>query len=93
MAMNFDQGEFSFDDGADETGYHLWRERLDAERRAFEKRWGVPLNHQVTVQLRGFLQPLAGRIEVVDHRSEPPRFRLGRVEFRLEEIESLIRAD
>lgn len=91
--MNFDQGEFSFDANDDETGYHRWRERLDEQRKAFEKRWGVPLGHRVRLQLRGYQQPLSGRIEVIDPRSTHPRFRLGRLEFHPEDIESLVRED
>ena len=91
--MNFDQGEFSFDDTGDEPGYRRWRERLDEQRRAFEKRWGVPLNQSVRLQLRGYDRPLIGRVEVVDPRGKIPVLRIGRIEFRPEEIESVVRDD
>lgn len=91
--MNFDQGEFDFDRPGNEAGYERWRERLDQQRRDFEKRWGVPLGHRVHLRLRDHARSVTGRIEVTDLRASPPRFRIGSIEFTADEIESVVRND
>lgn len=91
--MNFDQGEFDFNPSGDEAGYRRWQERLDQQRRDFERRWGIPLGHRVRVQLEHHAKPLVGRVEAIQARSAKPRLRLGTVEFSPDQIESVVRED
>lgn len=88
--MPFDQGQFDFESGS-EAGYRRWRERLETERRAFEKRWGVVLGRRVRVQLRDHDRPLEGSLALVSEtKANPPRFRIGSLEFTALEIESVV---
>ena len=92
--MNFDQGRFDFEHPGSEEGYRHWRERLDAERRAFEKRWGVILGRRVRLQLRDYDPPVEGCLTLVERGSKGtstvPRFCLGTLEFTAAEIESVV---
>jgi hypothetical protein len=94
---SFDQGEFNFDARGSEDGFRKWREELDAKKRAFEMRWGVILNRQVSVVLRDHRKPLVG---VLDWKSDfkkdpcaPPVFRLRGLEFMAAEIESIVQVE
>ncbi len=94
--MSFDQGEFNFDANGSEDGYRRWREELEAEKLAFETKWGVALGKRVTVSLKDHAKPLSGLIEWLQipgqARNAPPRFRLRGLEFGPDEIESLVQA-
>ena len=80
---------------SDTDGFARWKEEAEAARRAFEKRWGVPLGKTVRIQLRGESREREGRLRLVD---EPPqdsskhlRLTLGGHGFGANEIESLVR--
>jgi hypothetical protein len=80
---------------SDANGFARWKEEAEAARRAFEKRWGVPLGKTVRVQLRGESREREGLLRLVD---EPPRdsskhlrLTLGGHGFGANEIESLVR--
>lgn len=95
--MNFDQGKFDFEQSGSEQGYRRWQERLDAERRAFEKRWGVILGRRVRLQLRDYDRPFEGSLTLVEERTKKknsaPRLCLGSLKFTAAEIESVITID
>lgn len=95
--MSFDQGTFDFTAAGSETGYARWQERLDAERRAFEKRWGVVLNRRVSLKLSSFDKPLVGIVSIRKRprhgSSRPLLLRINNVEFTPAEIESVVRLD
>lgn len=91
--MSFDQGEFEFEDEGNADGYRRWRERLDEQRRAFERRWGIPIGPRVRLRLRGYRKSIIGRIETSDPRSSRPKFRIRGIEFAPDEVESVSRED
>lgn len=80
---------------ADESGYDAWQSEREATRRAFEKRWGVPLNKRVRVQLRGEPREREGLLRLVEEldgsRKKSLRLRLGDFLFNASQIESLSR--
>jgi hypothetical protein len=92
--MNFDQGQFDFDRSGPSDGYRRWIERLNAERRAFESRWGIILGRKVRLQLRDHLRAVEGILTCIDPprpgKPRKPRFRLGALEFTSSEIESVV---
>jgi len=95
--MSFDQGQFDFDAGNGEGGYHRWRQKLDAQKRAFEARHGVILGTKVQLQLRDFASPLTGTIHLVQKRStsgnSKPLLQIGSVQFSPDDVESVLRLD
>lgn len=78
-----------------EEGFARWKEEAEKERRAFEKRWGVPLGKLVRVQLRGESREREGLLRVVEEpaRSSAKALRLtmGGHAFAAAQIESLVR--
>jgi len=79
---------------SDANGFARWKEEAEVAKRAFEKRWGVPLGKTVRIQLRGESREREGRLRLVD---EPPRdsskhlrLTLGGHGFGANEIESLV---
>jgi len=80
---------------SDANGFARWKEEADAARRAFEKRWGVPLGKTVRVQLRGESREREGLLRLVDEPSRGSnkhlRLALGGHTFGANEIESLVR--
>lgn len=91
--MDFDQGEFNFEQKGDESGYREWMAELDRKKADFERRWGVRLGKQVSLQLRGFAKPVEGTIRLDPaHRpapGKPHRLVIGSLEFFPGDIESL----
>jgi hypothetical protein len=94
---NFDQGEFNFAAKGSEDGYRKWREELDANKRAFETRWGVILSRRVRVSLKDHAKPLTGILELLTdpkkRAASRPMFRLKGLEFSPAEIESIVQLD
>ena len=76
-------------------GFTRWKEEAEAARRAFEKRWGVPLGKAVRVQLRGEPREREGLLRLVDEPTRGSfkhlRLTLGGHRFGANEIESLVR--
>ncbi len=95
--MAFDQGQFDFDAPGSDAGWRRWREELDANKRAFESRWGVVLGKRVTVWLKDHAKPLSGMLEwqepVKGKRNDPPSFKLRGLEFVVGEIESVVQEE
>ena len=93
--MDFNQGNFDFDVPGDESGYRKWQEELIARKKQFEIRYGIVLSSRVRLTLRGEDKPLEGIITLCDssepkHRSKL-HLRMGKREFILAEIESVMR--
>lgn len=92
--MAFDQGQFDFGTNGSGDGYRLWRERLEAERRQFESRWGVIVGRKVRVQLRDHAKAVEGilelRVPAGRGGKKAPVLRLGSLEFCPSEIESVV---
>lgn len=80
---------------AGEDGFARWKEDAEAARRAFEKRWGVPLGKLVRVQLRGEAREREGLLRVVEEpagsSAKPLRLTLGGHTFAAAQIESVVR--
>jgi hypothetical protein len=97
FAMSFDQGQFNFDAAGSESGYHRWREELDAARKAFELRWGVILSRRVVVMLQDHDKPLEGLLRQVPQkgkkRNAPPEFELCGLRFTAGMIRSIVQVD
>ena len=95
--MNFDQGEFDLSGNGSEVGHRKWLLELEEKKRAFEVRHSVIIGRRVRVQLIGELNPLEGMIHVVSQRPDLPatklRLSMGKREFGVGEIESLIRLE
>lgn len=95
--MDFDQGELNFNGNGSEDGFRKWRHELDEKKRAFEIRHGVILGKHVRVQLRGELRELEGMVHLISKQIPGPsallRMRIGRREFVVAEIESIIRIE
>lgn len=93
--MEFNQGSFDFDSPGDETGYRKWQEELDARKKRFETRYGIILGSRVRLTLIGENTPLEGIITLCDSNEPAIRSRLhlrmGKREFILAEIESVMR--
>ncbi len=81
----------------DESGFASWKAEQDAARRDFEKRWGVPLNKRVRVQLQGEPSEREGLLRLADETRGRPastgklKLRLGDHVFAAAQIESLTR--
>lgn len=79
----------------DEGGFARWREEAESAKRAFEKRWGVPLGKPVRVQLRGEAAEREGLLRVVEEAAgnagKQLRLTLGGRTFAAGEIESVVR--
>ena len=77
------------------SGFARWKEEAEVARRAFEKRWGVPLGKAVRVQLRGEPREREGLLRLVDEPTRGSfkqlRLILGDHRFGANEIESLVR--
>jgi hypothetical protein len=78
-----------------EEGFACWREDAENEKRAFEKRWGVPLGKLVRVQLRGESREREGLLRVVEEpagsSAKALRLTMGGHTFAATQIESLVR--
>jgi hypothetical protein len=78
-----------------EEGFDRWREEAEKEKRAFEKRWGVPLGKLVRVQLRGEAREREGLLRVVEEpvgsSAKALRLTMGGHAFAAAQIESLVR--
>lgn len=77
----------------DGAGYAVWKAEVEAAKRAFEQRWGVPLGKPVRVLLRGEAVERQGRLSVVEEaqRGHALRLRLGTEVFEAGRIESVVR--
>jgi hypothetical protein len=93
--MPFDQGEFDFDAPGSEDGYRNWQKRLDEQKRAFERKWGIVLGRRVRVTLRNHDRPLEGEIYLVDENISPStkdiRLRIKGFEFARSEVAGIVR--
>ena len=91
--MNFDQGEFSFDQLGSESGYAAWQMELQIKKEKFEARYGIILGSRVRVQLRGELSEIEGVIRLADNKEPANRGQLklamGKRTFTLGQIESI----
>lgn len=80
---------------AGEDGFARWKEEAENEKRAFERRWGVPLGKLVRVQLRGEAREREGVLRVVEEPAGSSvralRLTLGGHVFAAAQIESLVR--
>lgn len=78
-----------------EDGFARWKEDAETARRAFEKRWGVPLGKLVRVQLRGEAREREGLLRVAEEpagsSAKALRLTLGGHTFAAAQIESLVR--
>ena len=78
-----------------EVGFARWKEEAENEKRAFEKRWGVPLGKLVRVQLRGESREREGLLRVVEEpagsSAKALRLTMGGHAFAASQIESLVR--
>jgi hypothetical protein len=76
-------------------GYVQWKADAEAARRAFERRWGIPLGKLVRVQLRGEPREREGLLLAVEETKRQPtkqlRLRLGTYVFSASQIESVVR--
>lgn len=94
--MSFDQGQFNFDANGSEDGYRKWREELDTERKAFERRWGVILSRRVEVMLEHHEKPLVGLLRVIPQKKKskgPPEFEMSGLQFSADQIRSIVQVD
>ena len=81
---------------SDEDGFARWKEEAEAAKRAFEKRWGVPLGKLVRVQLRGEAAEREGLLRVVEEAAEGKsakqlRLTIAGHTFAAAQIESVVR--
>ena len=76
-------------------GFACWKEEAESAKRAFEKRWGVPLGKPVRVQLRGEAREREGLLRVVEeaagNSARPLRLVIGGHTFAAGQIESVVR--
>ncbi len=77
-----------------EDGFARWKEEAELAKRAFEKRWGVPLGKPVRVQLRGEAREREGLLRVVEEAAgksaKPLRLVIGGHVFAAGQIESVV---
>ncbi|MCB1278535.1 hypothetical protein [Prosthecobacter sp.] len=81
---------------ADDAGYAAWKTEAEDAKRAFEKRWGVPLGRRVRVRLSGELREREGLLRLTEESpwsGNPLFLRLGADVFEAGRIESLVRVD
>ncbi len=81
---------------ADESGYEVWKAEQEAAKRDFEKRWGIPLNKRVRVQIKGEPREREGLLRLAAAASPLAsagklKLRLGDHVFTASEIESVTR--
>lgn len=75
-----------------EDGFARWKADMDAARRAFEHRWGVPLGKRVRLQLRGEPRERQGLLRAVKEQgSSTLRLSLDGHVFAMTQIESVSR--
>lgn len=78
-----------------EEGFARWKEEAEHAKRAFERRWGVPLGKPVRVLLRGESREREGLLRVVEEpagsSAKALRLTLGGHAFAAAQIESLVR--
>jgi len=97
--MNAEQGQFTFDEKGNELGYKRWQEEMDAQKRAFESRWGIILGRRARVQLRDHLRPVEGTVRQIGQfkpgkgKNPAPRLQVGNIEFSPNEIECVVALD
>ena len=95
--MEFEQGQFNFEDQGDDSGYQSWLLELAERRRNFQSRYGIIIGSRVRLTLIGEDLPLEGIISVCDAREPANRsklhLRLGHRKFLLAQIESISRLD
>ena len=94
--MDFNQGELDFDSPAsDATGYHKWREEMDARKKEIESRYGIILGKPVHLQLIGEDKPLQGILTIASETLPKIRsqllLQLAHRQFTLSQIESISR--
>lgn len=93
--MDFNQGELDFNQPNDGTGYRKWQQELDLRKKEFESRYGIILGNRVRLILIGEDIPLEGIITIANTKLPKTRaalpLRLGRREFTLAQIESILR--
>jgi hypothetical protein len=79
---------------AQDTGFQVWRNQVDAYRAELERKLGIPIGAKVHLTLTDFEQPFTGILEmVVGTKDSNPRLRLRdlRFDFGFEEITSIHR--
>ncbi|OYW31274.1 MAG: hypothetical protein B7Z47_01535 [Chthoniobacter sp. 12-60-6] len=80
---------------SDEGGFARWKEEAEAAKRAFEKRWGVPLGKPVRVQLRGEALEREGVLRVAEEpagkSAKHLRLTMAGHSFAAAQIESVVR--
>jgi hypothetical protein len=75
-----------------EDGFARWKADMDAARRAFEHRWGIPLGKRVRLQLRGEAREREGILRMVEEQgSSMLRLSLDGHVFAMTQIESVSR--
>ena len=78
-----------------EDGFARWKQEAESAKRAFEKRWGVPLGKPVRVQLRGEAREREGLLRMVEetagNSAKPLRLMIGGHVFPAGQIESVVR--
>ncbi len=78
-----------------EAGFARWKEEAESAKRAFEKRWGVPLGKPVRVQLRGESREREGLLSVAEEpegkSAKQLRLKIGGHTFAAAQIESIVR--
>lgn len=94
--MDFNQGELNFDSPAnDASGYHKWREEMDAHKKEIESRYGIILGKPVHLQLIGENKPLQGIVTIASKTLPTTRsqilLQLGHRQFTLSQVESIAR--
>lgn len=73
-------------------GYARWKAEVDAAKRAFEHRWGVPLGRRVRLQLRGEPREREGQLRLMEEAgSGTLRLSLDGHVFTMTQIESVSR--
>ena len=79
----------------DAAGFKRWRQEAEEARRAFEKRWGIPMGKPVRVLLRGESREREGVLRQVEEQqgksTRQLRLSLGGHIFHAAQIESLVR--
>jgi hypothetical protein len=78
-----------------EEGFARWKEEAELAKRAFEKRWGVPLGKPVRVQLHGEAREREGLLRVAEEAAgstaKALRLVIGGHVFAAGQIESVVR--
>lgn len=93
--MDFNQGEFNFEQPGTDAGYRKWQEDLDRRKMEIESRYGIILGSRVRLTLIGEDLPLEGIITLASTKEPKNRstlpLRLAHREFTLAQIQSVLR--